>query len=427
MVGALDAFLPVTDKPPFGPELLPQPSLDVQPARPPSFLDDALEQFAGATGGGRPTTKQGEEFILNFMDRFGEAPTSQQLSSFKRGLGTDFDFTNLPGSTQAQLGFASTQALIDARLAAGGPGVEHVFGPRVGGEGFGGLVPRGGIVITDPQGTPLFTTFEPEKFQAQIARGEFIQPTGGELFDIEQLFEPQGAVPQGFQEPVAGQFLRPPQAQFERPSLEEGIKSFGPVVEYQARLEDYITEQQRIALPQLQSIQGEYDAEVETLTALATSGEIDKTEFNIRLAAIDKTFLDRVEQSGLMTKDKAIQIRTEAEAGVGRGLSAEELPFFAESRETTGAKIGELLKRGTGLLEQQFQQAQPPAFVPPQEAPLQTGTEQSDYFTLIEGLGLAPEVQQFMMGRYQEFLFQWLKTGPTMTFVDWIQQQIRGG
>ena len=245
------------------------------------------------------------------------------------------------------------------------------------------------------------------------------------MFDIEQLFEPQG-----FQEPVAGQFLRPPQGQFERPSLEEGLAGFGPVQVYQARFEDYLAAQQSADEPALKALSDQYDDEVRKLDDLRIDNpEFTQSDYNRQLSAINRQFNDVIESRGLMTPDRAKELRDEAQTGVDRGLSAEELPFFTESRETVGANVGELLNRGTEQLRQQFEQAQPPEFQPPrgQEETIHTGTEERDYFTIIERLGLAYEVQQYMMGRYQEFLSQWLQTGPSMPFIDWMREQMRGG
>ncbi len=415
-----------------------------------AFLGEALGSFAERTGGGRPTTVQGQEFVLDFFERFGTAPTPQQLADFKSGQ-IDRNFQFLPGSTSfREFGFENVRQLEEAQ------GFGETFGP-----GAGAGVPRGGTVLTR-EGVPFLRTFDPQRFEPQIRAGQFVEPPATGRFDLEALF---GEVPQG--QDIPGVF-RPPRPEFGQPTEEQTLRNFSPVQVFQARLQDFLTNQVEQDAARVRELVEEYEAELALLGTLPQRGAggevlreaLSPEQIEQGQVQLDAKYIALLDE--LFNQEKADEVLAEAQRLVDQGLSPEEIQAGLTLPEgdvqgTIGAQLGGLLTQGADIERQRFEAANveplttqdvlnqrslaaqadprlaqiltriPPQTIPPQEAPLQTGTEQSDYFTIIEGMGLAPEIKQVMFNRYQEFLFAWFQTGPQIPFIDWIREQMRGG
>jgi len=262
--------------------------------RMPSFLNTGLADYAKEDGGGRPTTEEGKQFIEEYFARFQEVPTPKQVASYKKGLGRT-NLTYTPESTMGQLGWENElQSLAWRRGQAG------AYGPNL-----SDSTPRGGIVITR-DGVPAFRTFEPERYRGALSRGEFIQPTGGGLFDLEQLFEAGGALPQGMPEPTPGQYYRPPAQPFESPSLEEALGTFAPTEVYKARMGDYLSQQMAADEAEVSKWIDYYNNEKNMFDRRKKEGELNEVTYNQAIDSLTKLYNDKI--APLMTSDKASSI-----------------------------------------------------------------------------------------------------------------------
>lgn len=224
------------------------------------------------------------------------------------------------------------------------------------------------------------------------------------------------------------------------PTNREVLGNFAPVQVYKAKVEDYLRGRIEQDAPEVKRYTDQLEAELKELDRQRLTGEIDQKEYNRQ--ALGTT--DQIEQAllatGLMTEELAQKFADEAQTGIDRGTPPGELPFFIESQGTTGARLGELLNQGLEISKaaagqptltqsQRYDESKTAAQAgraTQEEGNVQTGTEERDYYGLVQGLGLAPEVQQYMMGRFNEFYFQWLDTGPTMRFLDWLRIQMGG-
>lgn len=386
----------------------------LEASRESAFLKEALGRSKQWGPGTRPSTREGEEFVLSYLEQFGTPPSPLQVADYKKGLGAGANLEFLPGTGMFKLGFRNREQWKAAQQA------EEAFGPMLGEN-----VPAGGLVLTR-DGQPYLRTFNPQRYPGAIERGEFIQPPGG----FAGLFGEQEGLfgeAQGLPETVPTYYGKRPQ--FE-PTMEGALGTFAPVQVYQARITDYITEQKRLAEPILKDLSDQYDAEIEKLNELARTGEIGRDDFNRQVAVIDKTFSDALEESGAMTEAKEQALLNEVETGVAQGLSPEELPFFAESQGVEGAEVMGLFNQGVDIARKQFEEEfpEPPAYSPPSgdEPPIRTGTEERDYYAMVQSMGLAPEIEQYMMRRFGEYLGRWMQTGPSTPFLDWLRIEMGG-
>ncbi len=259
------------------------------------------------------------------------------------------------------------------------------------------------------------------------------------------------------------------------PTDEEVLANFAPVQVYQARLQDFITAQQSDAQSVLQGFSDQYDAAIKELDdKRIEDSTFTQSAYNRQLAVIDRAFTDAIDQSGVMTEAKGKEILAEAQRLIGQGLSAEEvnqqlsteftipqaerflspqgeqfrtappssfIPDITDIQGITGAKLGELLNKGLEISQTAFEQANKPAGLSPEQAleagrfaqtegtrevSMRTGTEERDYYGLVQGLGLSLQVEQYMMGRFFEFWNQWMQTGPSRPFLEWLRIEFGG-
>jgi len=394
-----------------------------------NFLSEELGKAWGK--GARPDTKEGAEYILSYLDKYGRAPSPREVADFKQGLGeSGVNLNYLPGSDMGQLGFKTYEDWHNARQ------FNESFGPYVG-EGYGGNVPMGGVVTTDEFGQPYVRYMDTSQGFAQrdIGRGRYIQPPQGitpyqlSQAGLEGAPSGIGAYPQtegGQIDP--SQYYRQPGKPFE-PTMEGVLGTFSPVQVYQARLEDFLRAGIERSAPQIQALKDQEADEMAKLEKQRLSGQITQQEYNIQAMGVKEQIQRAIDTSGLMTPEEAQALVEEAQGLIDKGTSAEQLPLFAESQSSEGKSVMGLYNQGVGTSQQQFEQAQPPTFGgydKPGTPPVETGTEERDYYSLVQGLGLAVEVEQYMMGRYYEFWTQWKNTGPSMPFLDWLQIQMGG-
>lgn len=223
---------------------------------------------------------------------------------------------------------------------------------------------------------------------------------------------------------------------FEPGTEQQILTNFAPVQVYQARLEDYLRGRFTKDAPEIKRFDDQKESELKELERQKFAGEIDQLRFN----QLSQEVIDQIDQallaSGLMSEEMAQELIDEAQGLIAKGTVPGELPLFEQIQGTTGAKVGELLNQGIEISQTAFDQAQPQGLSPEQElqagrfAQTQgnaiTGTEERDYYGLVQGLGLALQVEQYMMGRFQEFYQQWLQTGPSMEFLQWLRIQMGG-
>ena len=211
--------------------------------------------------------------------------------------------------------------------------------------------------------------------------------------------------------------------------MEEALGGFSSVQVYQARVFDYLTASLEQDAPEVERLIGEFQSFKQDFDDRLARGEITKEYYNERVISQEKWTAEQLES--FMTEDKANTLADEIADLIAKGTPPEQIPLFAESQGIEGVAVMDLYNQGLVSAEQRFREEQ--AKIPewkgyPEdiEAPIQTGTEERDYYTIIQGLGLAYEVEQYMMGRFEEFRGQWMQTGPSMPFVDWLRIEMGG-
>lgn len=352
----------------------------------------------GRVKGGRPQTFEEENFIIDYMDKFGVPPTAEMVSGWaSRQDREQFHFT--PESTMGRKGFATP----------GGDRFEELFGPRVGAD-----VPQGGLIITDESGNPLTRTFRPDQYRGQIEKGQFLQPPESYLSGLT------GGYPAG--EGVYPEFTaqRPTPV---RPTTVEELGLYSPQKIYGLRLYDYLQAQVIQDAPKVAELEERHDAGVITDEGYRTS---------LRY---------------LMSEERASEIIAEAEAGVAQGIMPEELPFYLESKDVIGEATRGLLESSfdqydprtgeliPGLWEQKqglvgaptMTSGQPPSFKGYGGEPeTRTANPSQEFAVYVENLGLAQPSIRYLQERYNMYLRLWQASGQP-DFIGWLQGYLASG
>jgi len=333
----------------------------------PDFLQEQLDLMGWA--GSKPQTEEEQGSILDYITEFGRAPTLNEFNAATSGVDRS-QFTYDPQSTMGKMGWEN---------------------------------------------------------EAQYSRGQREGEIYGPLMDF--------TAPPPFVEPGA-------------PDLtDEGILGqLGGGQVYQARLQDYINEQKTAAYPELQRMEGEYNSEIAKLDSLGLS----QAEYNTQVAVINKTFTDAIEQSGIMTEEKAEKLLADAENALARGITGggysdlagppvEGLPNFADIQGIQGDTLNQLINAQRAIAEQTatsqredalkaYQATIPPAYSKMQpEAEIITGTEQPDYYNYVNKLGLDDSMKAWLGQQYQQFFYEWNKSGKQRSFMEWVREKIVGG
>ncbi len=293
------------------------------------------------------------------------------------------------------------------------------FGPHL-----GSLVPEGGLVLSEGL-TPFLRTFPGNRATRSITRnklasGDFFAPPGGidpSLFGDQQLTS--SGIMGG--EEVNQAFDRGP---FQPPELEEALSFFAPTEVYKVRLADYITATLARDAPEVERVNSEHDAAVQELRNLEGTGEIDRTQFNQGVLQAEKIRDDQL--ANLFTEQSSFDLEDQAIELINRGTPAEQLPLFTETQNVIGANVQNLFNQRSGELETTFNEQQ--ANIP--EFRGQTGREeptQSEFFSYVERLGLAPEFAEFMRSRYFFLLEQWGNSGRETSFVRFANDYFASG
>lgn len=391
-----------------------------------SFVGEFFQPIPGPEGsrGGKPQTKQEEEYIFNFIDLHGRAPTSREVTEGFRTQVDPFTLDFRPESTMGRMGFRTFDEYVAAQRYG------ESFGPFA-----GGLVPEGGTVLTR-EGQPFLRTFDRESYQNWIDRGAFIEPPGG----IEGA--PPGQIPGVFREGGIGRPGQPfsefypqyPPQTFERPEMGDPLRKLAPEQVYRSRLVDYLNLKLQEDAPKIKGIQLDFDTKLEALDRLEKLGEISTKEFNEAKFKLEdeKTAL----LSNLFTEERASAMEDEAIEALQKGLPAEQLPFFSEIQGVTGQEVGSLIQQGVTefeasvkVAEERFakEQEEIPRFRRNGEQPVETGTEEQDFFAYANSLNLAPEYNQWMTNQFQSLFFQWRDEGMRIPFMEWVQDFLARG
>lgn len=367
------------------------------------------ERYLGQGGfSGRPQSIEEEQFIIDFVNRYGARPNTYDVSAWQRA--TQPTTTYAPGSLMHEMGFRGLEDYFRAQKEG------LTYGPFTGEN-----VPFGGLVTYDPQGQPLQRYFDPNTgFAARdIGAGRYIPPPGGLGETQRNVF---GDIPEsqylrefgtggdiGAQQGLEQFYPRAGQVEFQAPSFEQafeqGLVQGDPYELYGTKLYDYLASQQ---FPQR-----------------GAGGEVF--------------------QEG-MTNEEANEIIDEVERLIKRGVPVEQLPFYNESQESYGTETEALYQSlyentVTGLREEW--EGRRFGFGPTftsggrgqrgggdgagSGAARPSGTERGDYLRWVRALDLSFEGESWMDNRYNELYNIWLSTGSAESFIDWVSDYLGRG
>lgn len=325
--------------------------------------------FRGVSGG-VPETKQEEAYILDYINRYGYAPTPEEVGGYRGRLDrTQFQYT--PESTMGRMGFETFEEYLAAQKEA------EPYGPHP-----GELVPYGGVVALDEQGRPVMRYME------------------GERVPLEYL--------------KTGRFQLPEQ----RPTAEELLGEYSFEDRYKAGLIDYLEQAIQRDAPFVKGIELKYKEELDKLNYNLDRGLIKETEYRDRLLEADRAY--REELSNLMYTNKANDIATRAMYQLNQGYT-ENLPFAGEIQQ---------MGIGTPSLQAMAGAKMQPEWTgyPRGEYPeYPTGKENAEFNMFVQGLNLAPQYRDWLGSQYNIFLNLWRQSGMRESFVEWLRRYLAGG
>ena len=387
-----------------------------------SFLKPAGRERVGrwytgqrkGTSGGRPSTYEEEAFILDYLRERGHAPTLREVSQWKAGQDAR-GFTYTPESTMGGMGFKKYAGYREAQYR------DVPYGVWAGGEeGYGRLVPEGGLVMTGREGAPLFRTYRPEEQAGRIERGEYVSlPEGYDPY-LAQFLPPEGGFPQGG---VYPQYDRTP---FTPPAMEEALSGYAPEQVYRARLADYITAKAQQDAIRIKEITDRYDAAIQDRVDMEARREIDADTMKRDIYLLQYNLNKDIETEGLMTQDQAEGIYAEATDLINRGTPAEQLPLYAESAETMGAAVQELYN--TSLVDAQKQWEAEQESIPEIRGYSSVSPASSwEFRQYIDSLNVSPSGEQWIMENYENFNSMWQEEGQVMPFLQWLNEYLGRG
>jgi len=393
-------------EPPAPPTKVPQvdePSLG-------GFIPPELERTGwyqpekGTSYSGKPQTFEEQQFVVDYLGKYGMLPTGQQGADWKGGQDTS-GFRYDPESTMGGLGFGTV-----GEYSQGG----GRYGPLAGSD-----VPfNAGLVITDQQGNPTgrVDPNSPQGRQA-VAEGRYIN---------DPLSDLQG----GIQVEDPSQYYRQPLAPLESLPPEETIAQFGTPEMYLEGLSDYIDDQVRLDRPkvdeaykQLDNYEEGYTSAVEGVQSQFENGDITQevaegliqqyyTQYQ---GLIDQT-QDQIENV-LMTEDRSKREFAKARDATLVGEPLENLPFFNEVSPT-------ILARATEAQQKQYdaQKAAEPQLGTPEAEEV----VKQDFLKYANGLGLSPEYHRWLLGQYGALKGLWQQSGER-EFLPWLNKYLAGG
>ncbi len=402
----------------------------------------------GSKYSGVPETEQERAWIIDYMQRTGEVPTLGQANEAMRGVDrTQYQYT--PESTMGGLGFKDWNEYISAQQAG------ESYGPW-----SGRHVPEGGLVTTDEYGRPSQRYMNLEGARGAMGQGRFVMPPGGLTREQWGKYSPTSS---GFpKENLSDIYPQYRREKFQAPTLEEALGG-NPQATYKARVYDYLTNLSEQHAPELQDLT-QFKKDAQTRLNLVIEGEqqkqldnpkyADQAKKEIAQATLDFGRLSRLIDEKIetfMTPQKAEGILGQAANLINKGYSGPDLPYFAESMNTTGGQVAKLWTEATGRAQEAYKgqrmgplqgpasvidfqrqvleaQARHPnvRYSMPTEEVLPTRNHQKEFTDYVRQLNINDYARQWLFDNYAGLFGQWQGSGSGGDFVGWLQRYLAG-
>jgi len=396
-----------------------------------SYLERYLNRYGWMSdqpSGGtyKPTTTQERDFILGYLQSTGRAPTNQEIHGWRTQA-----FSNTP---QEQLTFTPETRLYQQGHRNYGDyqaALEH--GERFG-TYAGSAVPEGGTVLTR-NNRPWIRTFRPERYSDQLGAGEYL-PSGSNI---------EGAAPSRYTMSQEERERYYPTYSHEMFGgyTQDPFSVFAPSQVYGARLEDYLNqliERDAPIIENLVQVQNslidEWNNYEDNVSAQYSSGRITEDEAVALREGYRSSMQHRYDSvqeqiDALFAEDKRDETLAQAQDRIGHGVYDETLPFYAEVQNIMGEKTNELLNFGIQQLDEIEREriANIPTFEGydriPATTPIETtGREQTEYYSLIESMGVGNEWKDWLSSRFHNYYNEWRKSGSGVPFMNWVLQYL---
>ncbi len=408
-------------------------------------MPDNRTSFLTATlaGGGEPQTKEEEAFVLDYMEKYGVAPTGAEVAMNLPGQG-EGKFTYLPGSTMGKMGFKNLPEAWNAWNQG------ESYGPWAG-EGYGKEIPMGGIVTTDEQGKPSgrYFQFREGLGARDIAAGRYIMPSGGVdpalEAQLKELFPEGTPMPKGFESEMPGVYPR--RGTFTAPDINDPLK-FNPTQVYAAKYQDYLNIQTEKDLPlikgasdRIKQLEKEYNTQKRALDNRLYSKEIDSEQYKGFLYELQTGMEDRYVYwqdiiDNAMTDKKAKSLVAQLQHQLGRGIVPEEIDYtglglpIMPSDFKGGGTLASLVQSTSARERKAWEASQPRPFagyggnlggVQP------SGNEKQLFSQYVTTLNLAPQYEDWLFQNYGNIYNTWLSSGAGEDFIIWLRHYLASG
>ncbi len=368
-----------------------------------SFVGPFFQPKPGGGTPGKPQTNQEREFILNFINFHGRAPTSREVTSQFRTQVDPFSLDFSPGSTPFEMGFRTFEDFENAQREG-----STAFGPFA-----GNLVPEGGDVLTR-DGVPFVRSFDPSEFGPLRRRGEFFTPTAPEAptFPIPEAGDP--------------------------------LERFEPNQVFNARLDDFLDNSLQRDATALSSLEAEYNtafAELEskrgqTFPQRGAGGEVlgggVSFDFETALSRLNADTEAKLEN--LMTPAKAEEIRQANADLIRQEIPIEQRPLFEDVKDFAGQRTTALIQKGTSAQEELRAGAEERRAAALQPEPQRrrdfsqpTGNEEAEFRIYVSRLDVAPQWRDWLNSQAQNLFLEWQSERTNLPFIEWLSERLARG
>ncbi len=407
--------------------------------------------------GGKPQTEEEEAFILDYMERYGLAPTGAEVAAGmgeRQGRG---ELTYTPESTMGQLGFKN----LPEAWSAWNQG--ESYGPWAG-EGYGKKIPMGGIVTTDELGRPKarYFQFNEGLGAREVAAGRYIMPSGGVepnlAAQLTQLM-PGGRtpMPKGYESEMPGVYPR--RTAFTMPDINDPLK-YNPNQVYSARYQDYLNSQVEKDVPVIKEAtdkikwnQDWYKQRVDDIQSRFSNGEISKEQaqesINFVAASAEESinyWQDILDNAMTAKKAQGLYATLQKQIGKGAalqgqvGLSPEGLTTLTPSEidfkalglpempaDFKGAgTLAALFQAGLDRERKAWEESQPRQFAGyNRQTNNLIGDERQRFSAYIRNY--PSSVQNWLANNYNNLFAEWQNAGMTVDFIIWLQRYLASG